>query len=79
MALKGVLSLDLSGTGKLKSLFGTGFGLHFGHLFLVKLKIAFSLLLSGLGGDEHRHPFPFQPWHLLYLSVIFKVCRQSEQ
>lgn len=41
MALKGVLSLDLSRTGKLESLLGTGFCLHLGHLFLVKLIVHF--------------------------------------
>jgi len=49
MALKCVLSLDLSRTCKLESLFGAGFGLHLGHLFLVKLKIRFLA-------------FTFSPW-----------------
>jgi hypothetical protein len=32
VALKGVLSFDLTGAGKLKTLFGTGFCLHLRHL-----------------------------------------------
>jgi hypothetical protein len=36
MAFECVLSLDLSGTRQLETLLGTGFGLHFRHLFLVK-------------------------------------------
>jgi len=32
MALKGMLSFDFTGTGKLKTLFGTGFCFHLRHL-----------------------------------------------
>jgi hypothetical protein len=41
VAFEGVLSLDLSGPGQLETLLGTGFGLHFRHLFLVKINVRF--------------------------------------
>jgi hypothetical protein len=41
VTLEGVLSLDLSRTCQLETLLGTGFGLHFRHLFLVKIYFCF--------------------------------------
>ena len=45
VALEGVLSLDLSRTGQLESLLGTGFGLHFRHLFLIKIYFCFPVII----------------------------------
>ena len=79
VALEGVLSLDFSRTGQLETLLGTGFRLHFRHLFLVKINVRFLVLLFGFRRDEHGHPLSFQFGHLLYFSVVLQVLCQAEQ
>jgi hypothetical protein len=94
VAFKRMLSFNLSGTGKLKTLFGTGFCFLFRHvsyfLFIISLyfkfflahkptAVRFCVSLFFLRGNEHNHPFAFQFGHLLHFSEFFQIARKTQK
>lgn len=68
-----VLTLDFTGTGKLKTLLGAGFGLRFWHRYSDLNYLLF------LRVDQHKHFLSLELWHRFRNSVFRKFLNELKQ